>query len=161
MTEDPVVLARLQQALDAAGIAYRRIEHEPIYTSEQAAEVRGTPLHSGAKALVVKGMKGDFMLAVMPADLGLAGTKFRKLIGSRRLRFATEDELRDLTGLAPGSVPPFGSLFGLKTICDERLADNERIVFSAGSHTVSLQMSYADYVEFENPRIAAITKPEQ
>lgn len=153
------VLTRLRAALDAAGIAYVLTHHTPVHTSAEAAAVRGTPIQSGAKALVVKGMGDDFVMAVMPADLSLDGVALRKLIGSSRLRFATEDELLDLTGITPGAIPPFGSLFGLQTVCDERLANNERINFTAGGHCDSIQMDYADYVAFENPRLATIAKP--
>jgi Ala-tRNA(Pro) deacylase len=159
MSEDPPVLKRLKQALDAAGIDYVHSHHAPAHTSTEAAEVRGPPLHSGAKALIVKGVSDQFLMAVMPADLALDGRALRKLIGSRRLRFATADELLELTGLEPGMVPPFGSLFGIATICDERLAENERINFSAGGLCDSLQLSYADYVRFERPQLAAIAKP--
>jgi Ala-tRNA(Pro) deacylase len=159
MSDDPPVLSRVKAALDAAGIAYVHTHHAPAHTSAEAAEVRGTPLESGAKALIVKGTSDEFLMAVMPADLALDGRAFRKLIKSRRLRFATRDELLQLTGLEPGMVPPFGSLFGIKTICDERLAANERINFSAGGHCDSLQLSYADYVRFEHPELAAIAKP--
>ena len=47
----------------------------------------------------------------------------------------------------------------MSTICDERLADNERINFNAGSHTESIQMPYNDYVAFESPRTAKVAKP--
>jgi Ala-tRNA(Pro) deacylase len=159
MSQDPPVLKRLKELLDAAGIAYVHTHHAPVHTSAEAAEVRGTPLHSGAKALIVKGVSDELLMAVMPADLALDGKAFRKLIKSRRLRFATKDELFELTGLEPGMVPPFGSLFGVRTICDERLAQNERINFSSGGHCDSLQLSYADYLAYERPQLAAIAKP--
>jgi Ala-tRNA(Pro) deacylase len=57
----------------------------------------------------------------------------------------------ELTGLAPGSIPPFGSLFGLPTLCDERLGENEVINFNAGDHGISVSMTYADYVRAEKP----------
>lgn len=152
------VLTRLRAALDAAGIDYTLTHHAPVRTSAEAAAVRGTPIESGAKALVVKGAGDDFVMAVMPADRALDGVALRKLIGASRLRFATEDELLGLTGLAPGAIPPFGSLFGLETICDERLALSERINFTAGGHCDSMQMGYADYVAFESPRLARIAK---
>ena len=119
--------------------------------------VCGTSLHSGAKAVIVKGDHG-FVMLVMPADMSLHSTAARKRIESKRMRFATPEELLELTGLLPGSIPPFGSLFNLNTICDERLADNERINFNAGSRSQSIQMRYRDYVAFESPLIAAIAK---
>ncbi|MGA2032170.1 MAG: YbaK/EbsC family protein [Thermoguttaceae bacterium] len=59
--------------------------------------------------------------------------------------------MQELTGLTPGSIPPFGSLFGLPTLCDERLGANEIINFNAGDHSISVSMQYADYVSVEKP----------
>lgn len=154
---NPVVLARLTEALRGAGVDFKHTRHEAVYTSAEAATIRGVPLHSGAKALVLKGKEGFFM-AVMPADLSLDSNKLRKLVGSKRLRFAVKEEVLKVTGLTPGAIPPFGSLFSLTTYCDERLADNERINFNAGSHRDSLQIKYEDYVAYERPRMGLIAK---
>lgn len=154
---DSEVLTRLGGALREAGIVFTQTHHEPVYTSPQAAAVRGTTLHSGAKALITKA-DDTFVMIVMPADLSLDSNSLRKLLKSRRLRFATKEELLDLTGLTPGSIPPFGSLFGLPTICDERLSDNEQINFNAGAHTDSIQMPYDAYIAYESPQIAKVAK---
>ena len=159
-TDGEKVFEQLKGALSSAGIVFTETHHRPVYTSAEAAEVRGVPLHSGAKALILKGDEG-FVMAVLPADLSLHGRALRKVLGSSRLRFATKEEVAEITGLTPGSIPPFGSLFDLATICDERLAENERINFNAGSHSDSVQMSYADYVAYESPRVATIARPAQ
>lgn len=151
------VFERVRAGLDRAGIVYTHTQHEPVYTSAEAAAVRGVSLHSGAKALILKGEDGFFM-AVLPADMGLDSNRLRRTLGYKRLRFATKEEVLELTGLTPGSIPPFGSLFGLSTMCDPRLADNEKINFNAGSHTDSVQMGYKDYIAFESPRIESLAK---
>ncbi len=152
-----IVFAKLKQQLGERGIAFAEIHHAPVYTSAEAAAVRGTSLHSGAKALVVKA--GDaFHMIVMPADLSLDSKALRNELGSKQIRFANADEVLLMTGLKPGSIPPFGSLFNLPTICDDRLADNESINFNAGSHTDSIQMTYAAYMQFESPRIERVAK---
>ena len=151
------VLERLTTALDGGGIAVQKTEHAAVYTSAEAAAIRGVSLHSGAKALIIKG--GDaFLMVVLPADLSLDSSALREVLGTKRIRFADKDEVLQITGLTPGSIPPFGSLFGMPTFCDERLAENERINFNAGSHTVSLQMEYLDYVRFERPQIVRVGK---
>jgi hypothetical protein len=73
--------------------------------------------------------------------------------GWRKLRFATREEVMELTGLAPGSIPPFGSLCGLATLCDERSGQSEVINFNAGDHGISVSMRYADYVQVEKPEL--------
>jgi len=144
------VFERIEALLEKHGVAFGVKRHEPVYTSEQAAAVRGTPLASGAKALVCKG-DDAFVLFVLPADRKLASRAVRHGRGWSRLRFATRDEVLDITGLTPGCIPPFGSLFGLPTLCDERLGDNEVINFNAGDHTVTVDMPYADYLRVEAP----------
>jgi Ala-tRNA(Pro) deacylase len=63
----------------------------------------------------------------------------------------------ELTGLEPGSIPPFGSLFGLPTYCDPALASESAINFNAGDHAISIQMTYADYIAGEKPTLGALT----
>ena len=133
------VLDRLETLLKQHGINFRVLRHEPVYTSEEAARVRGTPLSSGAKALVCKG-DNAFVMFVLPADRKLDSGAVRRAKGWRKLRFATRDEVLQLTGLLPGSIPPLGSLFDLPTLCDDRLGQNEVINFNAGDHAVSVSM---------------------
>ena len=141
--------------LREAGVAFSEREHAAVRTSEEAAAIRGAPLHSGAKALVLK-TADRFLLAVLPADCSLDSRALRAAAGTRRIRFANRDELLELTGLTPGAVPPFGSLFGLQTVCDPKLADNRLINFNAGSHRHSVQLAYADFEAIEHPRLALI-----
>ena len=150
----PSVFERVESPLKQHGIAFQVLRHEPVYTSEEAARVRGTPLASGAKALVCKGEEG-FVMFVIPADRKLDSHAVRRAKGWRKLRFATREEVLELTGLAPGSIPPFGSLFGLPTLCDERLGENAVINFNAGDHSISVSMRYVDYVQVEEPELGA------
>jgi Ala-tRNA(Pro) deacylase len=150
------VFDRLEEWLSRSEVAFSVLRHEPVFTSEQAAAIRGTPLASGAKALVVKA--GDkFVLLILPADRKLDSRKARDALGVKALRFASKEEVQNLTGLQPGSIPPFGSLFGLPAYCDPALGDNSSINFNAGDHAISIQMSYGDYVNVEKPKLISIT----
>jgi Ala-tRNA(Pro) deacylase len=156
MTMSDSVFDRLQIRLREAGVPWTVSHHAPVYTSEEAAAVRGVPLSSGAKALVVKA--GDqFRLLVVPADRKLDSRKARTNLAVKALRFATREEVEQLTGLQPGSIPPFGSLFGLPTCCDPALADNPSINFNAGDHTISVAMTYPDFLSVEQPLLLALT----
>jgi Ala-tRNA(Pro) deacylase len=150
------VFERLQEKLQQAGVAFSVTRHQPVFTSEEAAAVRGAPLASGAKALVVKA--GDsFALLVLPADRKLDSKKARTHLVVKSIRFATREEVDQLTSLQPGSIPPFGSLFGLPTWCDPDLGRNESINFNAGDHAISVQMSYPDFIAVEKPTLAPLT----
>jgi len=151
------VFQRVESLLSQHGIRFHVLRHEPVFTSEQAARVRGTPLASGAKALICKGEQG-FVMFVVPADRKLDSHAVRRAKGWKKLRFATPDEVLELTGLAPGSIPPLGSLFSLPTHCDQRLAENEVINFNAGDHGISVSMRYADYLQVEKPELGAFAE---
>ncbi|MCS6977629.1 MAG: hypothetical protein NZM31_11570 [Gemmatales bacterium] len=150
------VFERIEELLSRHRAACTVLRHRPVFTSEEAAAVRGTPLSSGAKALVVKA--GDrFVMLVIPADRKLDGKKARGGLGVKSLRFASSEEVNQLTGLTPGAIPPFGSLFGLPTYCDPALAENETINFNAGDHAISVQMSHADWLRIESPTLLPMT----
>lgn len=152
------VLQHLLEKLQANGVDFERLDHAPVFTSEEAAEIRGTTLASGAKALICKA-DGSFVMIVMPANLRLASKRVRKSESVRSLRFASRDEVSDLTGLQPGSIPPFGSLFGIPTWCDSRLQEQTTINFNAGDHAVSLSIPFAEYQRVESPRMGDFAEP--
>jgi len=146
------VFDRIVALLDSKGVAYGVSRHAPVFTSEEAARVRGAPLSSGAKALICKAA-GEFVMFVMPGDRRLDSKLVRKAFSLRSLRFATREEVELLTTLLPGSIPPFGSLFGFATYCDEELAEQTKINFNAGDHAISVTMAFVDYVAAEEPKL--------
>src|SRR5215510_159125 len=123
------VFDRVCSLLSSKAIPFTVLRHTPVFTSEEAAAIRGTPLSSGAKALICKA-DDKFVMIVLPADRKLASKSVRKSQGVKSLRFASREEVEQMTGLTPGSIPPFGSLFSLPTWCDDRLGENERINFN-------------------------------
>lgn len=151
------VFQRICQLLDGKQLPYDVLRHAPVFTSEEAAAVRGTTLASGAKALICK-VDDRFVLIVLPADRKLASKSARKALGGKSIRFASKDEVLELTGLTPGSIPPFGSLFQLPTWCDVRLAEEPQINFNAGDHSISLSISFATYRAAEEPTLADVAE---
>jgi Ala-tRNA(Pro) deacylase len=151
------VTLRLLQWLDQRGARYRLMEHAPVFTSEEAARVRGTPIEAGAKALVLDA-QDRFVHVVLPGNRRVDNARVRAVLGTRTLRFATPEELLALTGCVPGAVPPFGNLFGLPVLVDEALARRGEIAFNAGGNTVSLVMRAADFLELSGARVHPLSK---
>ena len=151
------VFDRLREFLDSHDARYEVSRHRAVFTSAEAAEVRGTSLASGAKALVCK-LDDGFVMYVLPADRKLASRLARRHAQARRLRFASKDEVLELTRLEPGSIPPFGSLFDLSTLCDSALADEETINFNAGDHGISIRIAFAEYARVEQPTLGTFSE---
>lgn len=141
---------RLIAFLRERGADFRVMTHEPVRTSEEAAAVRGTPLEQGAKALVFRADERPVLL-VLPANRRIDSRAFKRRFRVKNLGMVSADELRELTGMEVGAVPPFGSLMGLPTYVDEGLLELPRISFNAGSRTASIIMAAADYRRLENP----------
>ena len=146
------VTARIQALLHSRGVTFTFKEHPPVKTSQEAADIRGTPLHEGAKALVFAA-DAAIVLAVVPAHKRVGTRAFKRAFGVKNLRMVNPDELRELTGLPVGAVPPFGSVLDLPTYVDRGLLANERISFNAGSREASIVMACRDYIAVEQPTL--------
>lgn len=163
MTND--VHAAIRALLDGAGVPYRALHHEPTRTSEESARVRGEPLEIGGKALLVKigetpaaagvplGPEA-FKLFVLSAVRKLDSAALKARFGVKKIRFAEPAELHALTGLVPGSVPPFGPpILPFELFVDESIAANERIAFNAGSLEDSIILAVVDYLRIARPTV--------
>ena len=139
------MLNRIRQWLRDADVSYREIHHGATRTSDESARARGEELRTGGKALLIK-MDDGFRLFVLSADRKLDSAALKEYFGVRKSRFATAEELLDLTGLVPGSVPPFGApILPFRLYVDPSVFENERIAFNAGSLTDSIIMAVEDY----------------
>ncbi|MBI3839529.1 MAG: hypothetical protein HY288_16540 [Planctomycetia bacterium] len=139
------VFEAIRAFLNATGATFVEKHHPPTFTSEESARARGESLSIGAKALVVK-TDDRYRLLVLPADRKLDSQAVKRHFGAKKMRFADATELFALTGLVPGSVPPFGEpILPLELWADPALGENDKIAFNAGSLTTSIVMAFADY----------------
>ncbi len=142
--------------LNKQQIEFTHKSHEPTFTSEDSSRIRGDALSAGAKAILYK-IEKDFYLFVFAADQKLNTKKIKAYFKSRgkkakSTRFASVEELKELTGLVPGSVPPFGRpILNFELFVDPSLLKNKHISFNAGSLTNSINMRLEDYIKIAQP----------
>ena len=137
--------------LTAKGVAFETLHHEPTRTSEDSARVRGESIAIGAKAILMK-IDKTFHLFVISAAQRIDSKAIRKQLKAKKSRFASVEELDELTGLVPGSVPPFGRpILDFDLYADSSVFSNDRVAFNAGSLTDSVIMSSEDYRSIANP----------
>jgi prolyl-tRNA editing enzyme YbaK/EbsC (Cys-tRNA(Pro) deacylase) len=142
-------------------------EHKAVLTCEEAAEVRGVDLATGAKAMLLKdtGKKltqegVEYYLAISSAANRFSSKQFKKVINCKSFRFATPEEVWDKTGCLPGAVPPFGRIFGVPVWVDRSLSRHKDINFNCGLRTHSISMTSADYMKAEEPNWHVFTDEE-
>jgi Ala-tRNA(Pro) deacylase len=147
------ILASIREWLQRESVLFREVHHEPTRTSEESARARGEELRVGGKALLLK-VDAEFRLFVLSADRKLNSAAIRDYFGAKKTRFASAEELMQLTGLVPGSVPPFGPpILPFSLYADPSVFENERMAFNAGSLTDSIIMDVNDYRRLANPEV--------
>lgn len=151
------IFEQITELLDNLHIQYLIKDHPPTRTSQESALHRGEPLKIGAKAMLLKTDAG-FVMAVLPADRKIDSAVIKKILSAKSLRFASPEELFEITGLVPGSVPPFGALFNLPMLVDKALLEEEYMAFNAGSLEKSIKMKVKDYVDVIKPRVEEFSK---
>ncbi len=149
---------KLKKFLDSNNIEYKVMEHEPVYTSEEAARVRGVELKSGVKALVLKTNEDAYLLALVSADKKVDLKLLAEVIGTKKLSLASPDKVLEITGCEIGSVHPFGNVHNLTTYMDPGISENEMVDFNAGMHTISIEMKSKDMIKLIKPKIVKLSR---
>lgn len=97
--------------LDAKGIPYDLTEHAPVFTiGEMMAEDLPHPEAVAKNLFVRDGSHRSYYLLSVQEEKRVDLKAFSKVHGTRRLCFASEEDLLSILGLTRGSVTPFGLL---------------------------------------------------
>ena len=101
----------LLRLLDDRRIPYEITEHAPVFTIEEMLAA-GLPYPEiVAKNLFVRDKKKrGYYLITVREDRRVDLKEFQARFGTRKLSFASEEDLMKLLGLKKGSVTPFGLL---------------------------------------------------
>jgi len=145
---------RLQSYLDSHKIPYQVVNHSIAYTAREAADSLHIPASIFAKVVVIKA-EGRYLMAVLPSTWKVDLKRLEEVLECPYVRLATEDELAILfPDCEIGSMPPFGNLYGTPVYVDATLAQDEEIVFDAGSHVGAIKMRYKDFADLVRPQVA-------
>lgn len=144
---------KIIQLLTQNAVSYQEIEHEPVYTSEEAAAIRGLSMKEGAKSLLVK-VDNSFYLFIIPGDKRLDSKKVKTLLSAKKLRFATAEEVKSQMFCEVGSCYPFGNIINIEQYVDSSFSENEFISFNPGIHTKSIRITWKDYQRLLSPKLA-------
>lgn len=146
---EKAVLARLA----GLGIAYKRHEHPPAATVEEAEKYWGGVRGVHCKNLFLRNWKGDrHYLLVAAASTAVDLKKLGAELQEGRLSFASPERLRRSLGLEPGSVSPFGLINdpgkNVRVIIDAGLRSAEGLAFHPNVNTATLEIATSDFIKF-------------
>lgn len=147
---------RLKAFLDENDVKYVTISHSEAFTAQEVAAAAHVPGKEMAKTVMVK-IGDELAMVVLPAPDQVDIERLRQVTGTPDLELASEDEFsRRFPGCEVGAMPPFGNLWDMNVFVDERLRENEKIAFNAGSHTELVKLPYGDYERLVEPVVAMV-----
>ena len=143
--------------LDRAGIAYELYEHEAVLTVEEARAARIPHPELACKNLFLRDDKHRaHYLVVMPDTKRRDLKEIQAAIGSRRLSFASTDDLQRLLGLAPGAVTPLGALndctHRVEVVLDAEVARNGQLLAHPCDNTATVVLATSDLIHLLRER---------
>jgi Ala-tRNA(Pro) deacylase len=147
---------RLEGYLRENGVPFEVEEHPTAYTAQRIAASEHVPGRMLAK-VVMATTDGGLVMLVLPAPSMVDVAKVSELLGEET-RLASESEFSPtFPDCEPGAMPPFGNLYDVPVYVDRALGENERIVFQAGTHNVTMSVGYADFERLTRPTAADIS----
>jgi len=148
---------KLKGFLDERGVKYVLISHSRAFTAQEIAASAHIPGKEMAKTVVIK-IDGEMALAVLPASYRVDLDLLKLAIHADAVELASEKEFKDtFPGCEVGAMPPFGNLYAMRTLVADSLAEDESIVFNAGSHTELVRMAFEDFQRVVQPEIVEFT----
>ncbi len=163
----PETPAQLFAALDALGIKYSTVKHPPLFTVEQSRNLRGQIPGGHTKNLFLRDKKYAIYLVVTleDAEIDLKGLH-RQLGASGRFSFGSADLMREVLGVEPGSVTPFGAINDtegrVNVVLDAAMMEHETLNFHPLVNIMTTAIKRADLVKFlestgHKPRIERLS----
>jgi Ala-tRNA(Pro) deacylase len=140
-------------ALDALGIAHKTIKHPPVFTVEQAAKLRGEIAGGHTKNLFLRDKKNALYIVVALEDATIDLKGLHRLLGaSGRFSFGSADLLREVWGVVPGAVTPFGAINDrqgrVTVVLDAEMMEHQTLNYHPLVNTMTTSIARDDLVKF-------------
>jgi Ala-tRNA(Pro) deacylase len=146
----------ISKFLDSQHIPYQAYTHCRTYTAQGTAQAQHLSGKRLAKVVMVVADNKTLIMAVVPACHRVDLERLGRILNTSSLRLATEEEFKDVFPECElGAMPPLGNIYHLDVWVDEKLKSYPTISFNAGTHAEILQMLFADFDRFVQPRSAS------
>lgn len=149
---------KLKEFLDRNDVPYEIIPHDPAYTTQEVAAAAHIPGRQVAKTVMVR-VDGEMAMVVLEAPDRVDLERLREVTGAATVELAGEAEFRGLfPACEPGAMPPFGNLWNMRVFVDQRLREDERIAFNAGTHRELMRLAYGDFERLVEPVVVDLSR---
>ena len=148
---------KVQQFLDERGVPFEALPHEPTFSAQRMAQAVHVCGDNVAKAVLLKA-DGQFILAVLPATHQIHLEMAREALAAHSVELASEPRIGPAFPRLRGrALPPFGSQYGVETLVDASLTEDNDIVFEGNAHREAFRIKYQQFAELEDPQVAVFS----
>lgn len=130
-------------------ISYDEIEHEAVYTVEEANRIESMIDGIGCKNLFLTDKKGHYYLYVLKDDKRADLKELAMYLNVLKLTFGNEEDLKNKLDLTKGSVTPLGIINDVNKevviILDKDLVDN-KLLCHPNTNTKTVSIEYKDLI---------------
>ncbi len=149
---------RLEAYLREHQVPFQVRQHARVFNAQKIAESEHIPGKMVAKTVIV--LAEDKMISlVLPASYRVDLNKVQAVLGAKEIRLAHEAEFAaTFPDCEVGTMPPFGNLYGIAVYVEKSLAEQETMVFPAGTYTETMSLKYADFERLVQPRVIAFAQ---
>lgn len=149
----------VQKYLMEKQVRYEVISHNATYDAQRMSQTMHISGHHVAKTVLLRTPAG-FAVAVLPATNVVDLPAAAEALTVSTAELATEQELaQHCPDCELGALPPFGSQYQMQTLVDEKLAEDDDIVFEGTTHNEAIKMKFGDFSNLEKPIFAQICVP--
>jgi Ala-tRNA(Pro) deacylase len=146
--------SKLERLFRDEGVPYETATHPVAYTAQEAAAAQHVSGYQVAKVVIVVA-DGQLIMLALPASYRVDFPKLKSALGVKEVRLAREEEFKVVfPDCDPGSMPPFGNLYGVPVYADRAISRVEAIVFPAGTHRDTMKIAYHDFERLARPTVA-------
>jgi Ala-tRNA(Pro) deacylase len=157
--------------LDSLGIKHTTVKHPPLFTVEQSRALRGKIPGGHTKNLFLRDKKYDIYLVVAGEDADIDLKGLHRLLGANgRFSFGSADLLREVWGVEPGAVTPFGAINDTQgrvtVVLDAPMMEHATLNYHPLVNTMTTSIARDDLVKFlastgHDPRIERVSGKRQ
>ena len=149
--------------LDNLGIPYQRAEFSPEIEKGAAsvANALGFPERQMIKTLIFELDTGERILVMVGADQNIVSGNLKKAAGSRNIKMASPEAVKEATGYVIGSIPPFGwQPDGFRTFLETSLMSEAILGVGTGKWGHEILIAPADLVRASRARVVNLVARE-
>jgi Cys-tRNA(Pro)/Cys-tRNA(Cys) deacylase len=150
--------------LDRLGIPYQRLTF-PATTEKGAAHVAqalGYQERQMIKTLIFETKQGERVMVMVGGDQVAISGHLKKAIGSRDIRMAGAEAVKETTGYEIGSIPPFHwQPEGFRSFLEQSMLEEELVGVGAGQWGEEIMITPANLVKACRAIVVNLTDKEK